>query len=91
MQRFALEIIELRALGFAEGLPIGPNHDAHGMVARLESGRIGVAVEFHAHARAPTYAVVPLLAVDGNGHDVATDIWRDIVRDIHGRGPMSDD
>ena len=90
MQRFALEIIELRALGFAEGLPIGPNHDAHGMVARLESGRIGVAVEFCSRDGTPTYALVPLLVESGNGSDVATDTWGDIVRNIHLRAPLSD-
>ena len=91
MQRFAMEIIELRALGFAEGLPIEPHHHARGMVARLESGRIGVAVEFNAHEGASTYAVVPLLAEDGNGSAVATEIWGDIVRDIHRRAPPSDE
>jgi len=40
----AVEITELRALGFAQGLPIEPPHQARGLVARLESGRIGVAV-----------------------------------------------
>ena len=89
MKRFAKEIIELRALGFAEGLPIEPNHEARGIVARLESGRIGVAVEFCAHEDAPNYAVIPLLAKDGGA--VATNIWGDIVRDIHGRSPMSDE
>ena len=90
MQRFAMEITELRALGFAEGLPIEPLHHARGIVARLESGRIGVAVEFCARDGTPTYAVVPLLAEGDNGRSVATDIWGDIVRDIRRRAPLSD-
>jgi hypothetical protein len=90
MQRFAMEITELRALGFAEGLPIEPPRHARGIIARLESGRIGVAVEFCAHEGTPTYAVVPLLAEGDNGRSVATDIWGDIVRDIRRRAPLGD-
>jgi hypothetical protein len=89
MHRFAMEIIELRALGFAESLPIEPCHHARGMVARLESGRIGVAVEFIAHEGARAYTVVPLLVDDERA--VTTDIWGDIVRDIYRRAPPSDD
>ncbi len=90
MQRFAMEITELRALGFAEGLPIEPPQHARGLVARLESGRIGVAVEFCTRDGTPTYALVPLLVKSGNGSRVATDIWGDIVRNIHLRAPLSD-
>ena len=90
MQPFAVEITELRALGFAESLPIGPTHDARGLVARLESGRIGVAVEFCARDGTPAYAVVPLLVEGGDASTVATDMWSDIVRDIRRRAPLSD-
>jgi hypothetical protein len=91
MQPFAMEITELRALGFAEGLPIEqPPHQARGLVARLESGRIGVAVEFCARDGTPAYAVVPLLGEGGDGNAVATDIWGDIVRNIRRRAPLID-
>lgn len=90
MQPFAMEITELRALGFAEGLPIEPAHQARGLVARLESGRIGVAVEFCARDGTPTYAVVPLLGEGGDGNTVATDLWSDIVRNIRRRAPPID-
>ena len=90
MQQFAMEITELRALGFAEGLPIEPPHHARGLVARLESGRIGVAVEFCARDGTPTYALVPLLVECSDGSSMATDIWGDIVRNIRGRAPLSD-
>jgi len=90
MQPFAMEITELRALGFAEGLPIEPSVDVRGLVARLESGRIGVAVEFCARDGTPTYAMVPLLGEGGDGSTVATDIWGDIVRNIRQRAPLSD-
>ena len=90
MQPFAMEITELRALGFAEGLPIEPSDDVRGLVARLESGRIGVAVEFCARDGAPAYAVIPLLVEGGDGSPVATDSWDDIVRNIRRRAPLSD-
>ena len=88
MQRFAMEITELRRLGFAEALPIAE----HGrvLVARLESGRIGVAVEFCTRDGRPSFAIVPLLVEDGNGSRVATDIWGDIVRNIRRRVPLGD-
>ncbi|MBW8828158.1 MAG: hypothetical protein JF606_01755 [Burkholderiales bacterium] len=89
MQRFDMEITELRALGFAEGLPIGSPHRAEDIVARLESGRIGVAVEFCDREGSPTYAVIPLLAGRNHGR-VATDTWVDVVRDIRRRTPLSD-
>ncbi|HKX43313.1 MAG TPA: hypothetical protein VJO99_19295 [Burkholderiaceae bacterium] len=87
MQRFTLEITELRSLGFAEGLSIEPPRHAGGIVARLESGRIGVAVEFRAGEGIPTYAVIPLVADGGRAHTVATDAWGDVLRDIHRRAP----
>jgi hypothetical protein len=89
MQRFTMEVTELRALGFAEGLPIGPPHHARDIVARLKSGRIGVAVEFRAREGTPTYAVIPLLA-EGSHGSAATDIWGDIVCDIRRRALQSD-
>ena len=87
MQPFAMAITELRALGFAEGFPIEPTHHARGLVARLESGRIGVAVEFCAHGGTPTYAVVPLLVEGGDpGHrrseGSATPLWPHSPRSI---------
>lgn len=91
MQRFAMEITELRGLGFAEGLSgEAPSHE-RGLVARLESGRIGCAVEFCARDGTPTYTVIPLLVESGNGSRVATDTWSDIVRNIHRRAPLSDE
>lgn len=90
MQRFAREITELRALGFAEGLPIEVNDHPLGLVVRLESGRVGVAVEFCAES-APRYAVKPLLQDPGGASGMATDDWSDIVRDIHRRAPPSGD
>jgi hypothetical protein len=90
MQRFAVEITELRALGFAEGFSSEPPYHERGLVARLESGRIGCAVEFCTRDGTPTYAVVPLLVGSGNGSSVATDIWGDIVRNICRRAPLGD-
>jgi hypothetical protein len=57
--------------------------------AFLESGRIGVAVEFCDREGSPTYAVIPLLAGRNHGR-VATDTWVDVVRDIRRRTPLSD-
>jgi hypothetical protein len=91
VQRFTSEITELRALGFAEGLPIEAIDRPCGIVVRLESGRIGVAVEFCAGEGTPRYAVKPLVRDSGNGLGMATDIWSDIVRDIRRRAPLSDD
>ena len=82
MQPFAMEITELRALGFAEGLPIEPSDDVRGLV--------GVAVEFCALDGTPTYAMVPLLVEGGDGSTVATDVWSDIVRNIRRRAPLID-
>ena len=91
MQRFASEITELRELGFAEGLPIEANDHARGIVVRLESGRIGVAVEFCAGEGTPRYAMKPLVRDIGDGLGIASDIWSDIVRDIRRRAPLPDD
>lgn len=90
MQRFSSEITELRALGFAEGLPIDVIDPPSGVFLRLESGRVGVAVEFCAED-APRYAVKPLLGDTRGGRSMATDVWSDIVRDIHRRAPQSSD
>jgi hypothetical protein len=90
VQRFSSEITELRALGFAEGLPIDVIDPPSGVFLRLESGRVGVAVEFCAEDT-PRYAVKPLLGDTGGGRSMATDVWSDIVRDIHRRAPPSGD
>jgi hypothetical protein len=90
VHRFASEITELRALGFAEGLPIEVADHPRGIVVRLESGRVGVAVEFCADGT-PRYAVKPLVRNFDNGSGMATDSWSDIVRDIRRRAPLSDD
>lgn len=91
MQRFATEITELRALGFAEGLSgEAPSHE-RGLVSRLESGRIGCSEEFCTRDGTPTYAVIPLLVEFGNGSGVTTDTWGDVVRNIHRRVPLSDE
>ena len=91
MHRFASEINELRALGFAESLSIQPAHATSVGVLRLESGRIGVAVEFCADSGAPRYAVKPLVSGVGNGLPMASEVWHDIVQDVRQRAPASDD
>jgi len=91
VQRFSSEIVELRSLGFAEGLLIEAFDHARGIVARLESGRIGVAVEFCAGENVPRYAVKPLTRAFGDWSGMATNVWSDIVRDIHQRAPLSED
>ena len=90
MQRFASEITELRALGFAESLPIHSTDRASDVVALLVSGRIGIAVEFRADANSLRYAVKPLVPELGGG-PMVTDAWDDIVKDIHRRAPLDDD
>ena len=90
MQRFASEITELRALGFAESLPIHPTDRAGDVVAQLVSGRIGVTVEFRADASSLRYAVKPLVPDAGSG-PMVTDVWGDILKDIRRRAPLGDD
>ena len=90
MQRFASEITELRALGFAESLAIQATDHASDAVVRLACGRIGVAVEFRAHAGSPRYAVKALVPDERRG-PIATDVWGDVVKDIHRRAPVHDD
>ena len=77
--------------GFAEALPIEAIDHARGIVVRLESGRIGVAVELCAGQNVPRYVVRPLVRAIGNWSGMATDNWSDIVRDIHQRAPLGDD
>jgi hypothetical protein len=89
MDRYANEIEQLRGLGFAEGLPIGGKERSPGLIARLECGWVGVAVEFFEPKPVPTYAVI---ALDAASADVAPiHRWDDVVRDIHQRMPPNDD
>ena len=90
MQQFDGEIAELRALGFAESLLIHTAGSA-GAAARLESGRVGVAVEFAADGRSPCYAIKPLAPGAGQEESIATDVWSDVVRNIRQRVPLDDD
>jgi hypothetical protein len=78
-------------LGFAEGLPIELADRAQGVIARLECGRIGVAVEFYAPDARPAYSIVPLLPAVSGSPSVTTDLWSDIVRDVRRRAPPTDD
>jgi hypothetical protein len=88
---FASEISELRSLGFAESLPIEEAIDhARGIVVRLESGRRGVAVELCTGEDAPCYVIKPLVHA-GGGSSMATNLWSDVLRDIHRRPPAGDD
>ena len=90
MRRFASEIAQLRALAFAEGLPMEPS--VHGRpVARLESGRIGVAVEFLGPASPAAYAVMPLDASAHQGASLASDAWEDIIGSVHRCAPAHED
>ena len=67
------------ALGSLKGLSIEPPCHESGIVAGLESRRIGVTVEFR--------AVIPLVGDGGRAQCVATDTWGDDLRDIHRRAP----
>jgi hypothetical protein len=87
---FASEISELRSLGFAESLPIEAIDHARGIVVRLESGRRGVAVELCAGDGAPSYVIRPLLRANSIP-SMATNMWSDVLRDIHQRPPLGDD
>jgi hypothetical protein len=89
MQRFAREIAQLRALGFAEGLPIEHTVEASEVVARLESGRAGLAVEFRVSNSTSTFSIVSLGLEAGSGHH-ASDSWSDILRAVHCRLPPND-
>jgi hypothetical protein len=91
MDRYAKEIEQLRWMGFAEGLPIARAPGSAGVVARLESGRAGVAVEFFEPEPAPSYAIVALdaSAIDASGRRIHR--WDDVVRDLHRCMPPNDD
>ena len=89
MPRFASEITQLRALGFAEGLPIEPSAHAWPVATRLESGRIGVAVEFLEPGAPATYAVMALHAEQHAS--LTTDTWEDIIGSVHRCAPAQDD
>jgi len=91
MRRFASEIAQLRALGFAEGLPIEPSVHAGTVAARLESGRIGVAVEFLEADSTATYAVMPLDAEAHASSRLASDAWEDVIGCVHRCAPAHDD
>jgi hypothetical protein len=91
VRRFAKEIAQLRDLGFAEGLPIERFGHAHGVVARLECGRVGVAVEFIAPGCGSRYAVVPIDPEASAGGRVDSDAWSDIVKDLRRRMSPDDD
>ena len=90
MLSFASQISQLRSLGFAESLPIEAIDHARGIVVRLESGRIGVAVELCAGEDAARYVIRPLIRAHG-GSSMTTNRWGDIVRDIHQRALSDDD
>ena len=91
MHRFAREIAQLRALGFAESLPIEPSAHARPVAARLESGRIGVAVEFLEPGTPATYAVMQLHADPHARTRLVSDAWEDIIGSVHRCAPAHDD
>jgi hypothetical protein len=91
VRRFTKEIAQLRALGFAEGLPIKHFCHAQDVVARLESGRVGVAVEFTERGCGSRYAVVPMDSEASAGGRMASDVWSEIVKDLRRRMPPDDD
>jgi hypothetical protein len=89
--RFEREFAHLRGLGFAEALPIENAPDSPGIVARLESGRVGVAVEFYEPHVEVAYALVPLDATPGSHPGRPTHRWDDVVKDVHRHMPPGDD
>jgi len=93
VHRFASEIAQLRALGFAEGFAISRcgEAEAPSVVARLESGRIGIAVEFLEPGSAATYSIVPLVDVASEGCGHTSDMWDDIIGNVRRRTPLRDD
>ena len=91
MQHFTNEITELRLLGFAESLPIHVTDRADDVVARLECGRIGVAVEFRASSSLPQYTIKALVSPAEQGLPLATDVWSAVVQTVHRRAPPNDD
>jgi hypothetical protein len=91
MHCFASEISELRALGFAEALPMGRAGPMRRSVARLESGRYGLAVEFLEPGADLQYSVVALDEGDPDGAGTSCGMWSDVMRDIRRRAPPGDD
>jgi hypothetical protein len=88
--RFQHEFAHLRGLGFAEPLPIEHTTDRPGVVARLESGTVAVAVEFYEPNAEVAYALVPLDAAPETHPGCPTHRWDDVVRDVHRRMPPTD-
>ena len=90
MGHYVNEIKQLRGLGFAEGLLLGGGPRSQGMVARLESGKAGIAVEFHSEP-VPTYSIVALDASVVDAPKAMSHRWDDVVQDIRRRMPPSSD
>jgi len=91
VQQSESEVADLRALCFAESLPIHPADAQSEVVVRLESGRIGIAVEFRLAADARHFCVKPLVPEAGTAPLAATNVWSEIVQDLHRRAPLGDD
>jgi hypothetical protein len=88
---YANEIAELRQLGFAEGLRLGDLIPLpHPCVARMESGRHGLAVEFLGAHDSGCYALLPLHVEERLGARVSS-IWSEVVAEVRRRAPVSDD
>ena len=90
MDQYVNEIEQLRELGFAEGLLLGGGPCCRGLVARLESGRAGVAVEFLSEP-VPTYSIIALDAAVVDAPKAMSHQWDEVVRDIRRRMPLNDD
>ena len=88
MPYFTSEIAQLRALGFAEALPIGDSSSTPDAVARLESGRHGLAVEFFEADAKATYSVVSLEQQEDHG--TACNMWSDVMHNVRRRAPPTD-
>jgi len=91
MKRFASEIAQLRALGFAEVLPMEHAVEANEVVTRLESGRAGLAVEFRVSGSASTFSIVPLGLETPDGTRHASISWSEVLRAVHRRLSSNDD
>lgn len=88
---YAREVAELREFGFAECLQLGGCEPGHRLsVARMESGRHGVAVEFLSGHEGSRYAVVALDTPAPTDGRVAFD-WAEIVAEVRRRAPPTDD
>lgn len=90
MQQFASEISQLRAMGFAEALPFARSNSMRSAVARLESGRYGLAVEFFVSVEM-RYSVVTLEVGGQGGTGIACDAWSEVLRGVRCRAVPSDD